>query len=216
MWKMAGLGTLLAMAGCAQHGASLSGPGAYAAAGGVDDQSLQSAADMAGVYGHVCLDAFPDQAAVSQALQGYNADLMSGGEVMAMLHADPGRGWRIATPTARYVVTIEDPPYNTCAVRRMTRVGLPTARPYIAAMNAYAGRHGLAEAPVVQLNQQMPTGASVQMLGTPLMAAGNPKPAETSMYVSTNYHGRFDTARYPEAAGGVGVEVRMAHQISPP
>ena len=56
-------------------------------------------------------------------------------------------------------------------------------------------------------------GANVMLLGTPLMAPGQAQPRETSIYAITNYHGRFDPASAPEAVGGVGVEVRMAHQV---
>jgi len=41
-------------------------------------------------------------------------------------------------------------------------------------------------------------------------------PGDTSIYLSTDLHGHFNPIASPEAVGGTGVEVRMAHQIKVP
>ena len=176
-------------------------------------QGPPAAADMAAVYQSICLDGFPSEAGLASALRAYDASPLTGGETMQILHADPGRGWRFRTAFANYTLTVEDPPFNTCALRRMTRMGLPTALPYVQAVKTYAARTSLAVGQMQQLNQHAPQGFDIQILGLPLLAAGDTTPHETSIYVTTNYHGRFDPARAQEAIGGVGVEVRMAHQI---
>jgi len=64
-----------------------------------------------------CLDRFPDAARVEDAAPG-RMTAMPRAQVQRYLHADPGRGWTYRTDDGAYVLTIEDPPYHTCAVRR--------------------------------------------------------------------------------------------------
>ncbi len=180
------------------------------------DQGPAAAADMATLYQHICLQAFPNDDEAEAVLQKLGAIPLDQAQVAAILHDDPGQGWALSTPTAHYAVTIEAPPFHTCAIRRMTRFGLPTAQPYIAALRDYAAGHGLLMAKPGIIHSQTKSGADEQLIGTPLLAPGSTLPSETSIYVSTNYHGRFSPSVTPEAAGGVGVEIRMAHQILPP
>jgi hypothetical protein len=180
------------------------------------DQGPAAAAEMATLYQHICLQAFPSDDAAQAVLQPLGAMPLEPSRVADLLHADPGQGWQLSTPVAHYAVTIEAPPFHTCAIRRMTRFGLPTAQPYIAALRDYAAGHGLVMArPAIQ-HSQTKSGADEQLIGTPLFTPGNRLPSETSIYVSTNTHGHFNPTVTPEAAGGVGVEIRMAHQILPP
>ncbi len=206
---------VLALLGCQSPPA----PPSFAAASGGQDQGGGAAADMAALYGRICLDSFPDEPATQAALAASGARQLDAGVTATMLHADPGRAWDVRSPIADYRVTIEDPPFRTCAVRRMTREGLPTALPYLGAVNAYARQHSLGEGRVVQLNQRLPrSGADVQLLSTPLGLPGQTRPTEASLYISTNYHGAVSGSAWgvEDAAGGVGVEIRMAHQILPP
>jgi hypothetical protein len=53
------------------------------------------------------------------------------------------------------------------------------------------------------------------MWATPLLRPGASQPVEISDYAATNYHGGLDPVRMPDTAGGVGLEVRMAHQLVP-
>jgi hypothetical protein len=186
-----------------------SGPAVHTASG----QSEDAARAIALIYDRICFDACPDEAKLRNSLASLDAVEMNGMEVRSLLHDDPGRGWRL--PGTPFTVTVESPPFRTCAVRRMTRDGLPTARPYIDAVHAYAQQRGLQMGPPQQVNRRLASGADTLLLGTPLMRNGSPQPVETSIYAITNYHGRFDPAVMPDAVGGVGVEVRLAHQLVP-
>jgi hypothetical protein len=193
---------------CAQQQAAGAVPAAAAS-----DQGEAAAGDIARIYERICLAAFPDEARLQNALAASGAIALSPAEVRSMLHEDPGRGWRL--PGTPFTVTVESPPYRTCAVRRMTRAGLPTAKPYLAVLNAYAQQRGLVEGPPQRVGRRLPDGADTVLFGTPLLQAGTARPVETSIYAITNYHGQLDPARFPDAAGGVGVEVRLAHQLVP-
>jgi hypothetical protein len=87
-----------------------------------DDQGEDAAKDLALVYDQICLAAFPDETKLQKSLASFSAVELNQTEVRALLHDDPGRGWRL--PGTPFTVTVESPPYRTCAVRRMTRDGL--------------------------------------------------------------------------------------------
>ena len=95
----------------------------------------------------------------------------------------------------------------------MTRVGLPTAQPYLAVVDAYAQSHGLRKGPPRHPARQFPRGADGLAIAIPLSQPGAAHASETSLYEVTNYHGHFDPAREPEAVGGAGVEIRLVHQV---
>lgn len=177
-------------------------------------QDEAAARELALAYARICLAAFPDEAKLADQLARAKAVPLTEAEVRSLLHDDPGRGWRL--PGTPFTVTVESPPFRTCAIRRMTRDGLPTAKPYIEAVATYARQHGMKEGAAQQASRRLPSGADTMLLGTPLLRAGASQPSEVSIYVVTNYHGRLDPARWPDTAGGVGVEVRLAHQIVPP
>lgn len=63
-----------------------------------------------------CLDRFPS-ARVEDVAPG-RVQALSPARVREYLHDDPGHGWLYRAPDGEYVLTIEDPPYHTCAVRR--------------------------------------------------------------------------------------------------
>jgi len=177
-------------------------------------QGPGAAEDMAWVYGTICLGAFPAQPAVQAALAGLHATPMADTDTKSVLDGDPGRGWRLSTKLADYIVTIEDPPYNTCAVRRMTRQGLPTALPYIASLQNYARAKSLLMGQVASLEETLSGGADRQVLATPLGSDPAKQPTQSSMYVSTDYHGRYTGWGALDTDGGDGVEIKMAHQIT--
>ena len=68
-------------------------------------------------FGRFCLDRFPGAARVEDAAPGQTSALPPA-RVRDYLHDDPGRGWIYRADGGAYVVTIEDPPYHTCAIRR--------------------------------------------------------------------------------------------------
>ena len=131
-------------------------------------------------------------------------------EVKALLHDDPGRGWMLRT-SALHGITIEYPPFSTCAVRRMTPVGVSGVLHYIAAVGSYVTAKGakLVNAPVQKRQQN---GMDISLYGQALVDASG-QPQENFMGLLTNYHGRVPELWRPDAGTGVGVEVRFVHQI---
>lgn len=97
----------------------------------------------------------------------------------------------------------------------MTRDGLPTAKPYLDALNGYSQRRALLKGTPKRVDRHLPSGADTVLLATPLSRAGAERPAEISIYAFTNYHGGLDPAHFPDAVGGVGLEVRLVHQLVP-
>lgn len=68
-------------------------------------------------FGLFCLKGFPGAARMEDAAPG-RLTPMTPAQVESYLHGDPGRGWTYAADGGTYVLTVEDPPYHTCAVRR--------------------------------------------------------------------------------------------------
>jgi len=170
--------------------------------------------EIAELFAAFCLKAFPEPFALDRLAQARSATAMTPDEVKSYLHADPGRGWHLRTAQARYAITIESPPYHACAVRRVTPSGVSTVQHYIDAVKAYVG--GRSGTLVNGPPQKTRTPEGVDIAGYPyalLDASG--KTTETFIVILTNYHGRMSEQYRAEAAGGVGVEVRMVHQFPP-
>jgi hypothetical protein len=168
--------------------------------------------ELAALFSAFCLEAFPAAASLDRVATARKAVVMKPEEVTSILHSDPGRGWMLRTPQALYGITIEYPPYNGCAVRRMTPVGVSGVKNYIAAINAYvAARNGK----LVNLPPQKsatPGGADISMYGQGMVDASG-KPSENFAVILTNYHGRPGGVWRADAGTGVGVEVRFVHQF---
>lgn len=187
-------------------------PPLHARAAGVNEQ-LVEARDMAELYQRVCLKAFPNRAAVAATLAASQAKKLDAAAAAAALQGDPGSGWQVTTAVAAYQITIEDPPFNSCAVTRMTAEGLATAMPYIVAVQDYARSKSLLMGEAEPLQQRTAEGADVQVMASPLGDDPKKSPTELSMYVTTNYHGRYSGWAAPYVAGGNGVAIKMAHHI---
>ena len=86
-------------------------------------------------FDRFCLQGFPEPRRIEDAGHG-ELTTMPKGEVARYLHDDPGRGWRLHAGGADYVLTVEDPPYHTCAVRRV----FATAPQYAAAWQGLVNR----------------------------------------------------------------------------
>lgn len=159
-------------------------------------------AEMIGIYDQICLAAFPDNNAVASAMAARGAPPLSSEEVQAYLHDDPGRGWRIDGATARFDVTIEDPPYHACGVRTMTAAGFPDLAPYRALADRYeAGdRYQRINPVTMNLGSVVSTGGGEGRQrdgGQETLLVFNTTPAE----------GHRDN-------GQTAVEVRFVHQIT--
>jgi len=73
---------------------------------------------LVGMFAAICLDRFPDDAAVRQFATQQRLDVMPDERLHHMLGTDPGEGWIQNTARGQYVLTIEMPPYHTCAIRK--------------------------------------------------------------------------------------------------
>jgi hypothetical protein len=167
--------------------------------------------ELAALFAAFCLDAFPVAASLDRAAASKKAVAMKPDELKAILHDDPGRGWMLRTSEALYAVTVEFPPYNACAVRRMTPVGVSGVKNYLAAVNKYvAAKNGK----LANLPPQKSTlnGVDISLYGQG-MTNGSGQPQETFAVVLSNYHGRAGGIWRADAGTGVGVEVRFVHQF---
>ncbi|HET9161786.1 MAG TPA: hypothetical protein VFN88_14340 [Caulobacteraceae bacterium] len=163
-----------------------------------------------GLFKDICLDRYPDEAAVETFTKGRQAKAMTADEVRVYLNADPGHGWHLTTPLGLYAVTIEEPPVRACAVRRMTPSGLSTASGYLASITAFAKDHDLTVAPTMQQKAAM-GGLDVTAFAS-VMTTRAGAPAEQMILFLSNYHGRPPAYFAKDAEGGVGVEVRLVRQ----
>jgi len=167
--------------------------------------------ELAGLYSAFCLEAFPVAASLDKLAGSKQGAAMKPEEVAALLHKDPGRGWFVRTPQAVYGISVEYPPFNACAIRRMTPVGVSGVTHYIALVNKYvAAKNGkLVNLPPQKTNMQ---GVDISAYSQGMTDASG-KPVETFAVILSNYHGRAAGIWRADAGSGVGVEVRMVHQI---
>ena len=92
-------------------------------------------------FGRFCLDRFPGAQSVKGAAPGHVA-AFSPGRVRKYLHDDPGRGWSYTADGGQYILTIEDPPYHTCAVRRSYAAPPRYRLPWLLLTGAWAAAAG--------------------------------------------------------------------------
>lgn len=86
--------------------------------------AVQSAAqadpigDALSAFDQVCLKRFPASNAINAFVAQNRMEPVSEQDVRQMLGTDPGVGWSGQSPSGPYTLTIELPPYHTCAVRK--------------------------------------------------------------------------------------------------
>jgi hypothetical protein len=169
--------------------------------------------EIAEIYSSFCLQKFPDLTALGALASTRKAAVLDSTQVKRFLHSDPGRGWALHTGTGNYIILAEDPPFRTCSVRRMTPSGIADVKPYIAAVNAYIAAQNGKLIKMQPSQSKTPDGiADVTTLPYGMLNSAG-KPSETFAVFLTNYHGRAPEDQRADATGGVGVEVRMVHQI---
>lgn len=170
--------------------------------------------ELAEMFSSFCIEKFPDNDAVAALADSKKAQVMTPGQVQQFLHEDPGHGWSIQTPTGLYFITIEEPPYNTCAVRRMTPVGIPTVKVYKDAVDRYVASKNGKLLPVQNAHVKGPGISDISAYSSPMLDS-NGKLAESFILFLTNYHSQVPPYYKVDAQDGIGVEVRMAHQFTP-
>ena len=111
-------------------GAAISAPAAAQYEVTAPTDSAAQLREMVSLYDELCLRAFPDDRGVARALDSRHAEPLSAEQVRRYLHEDPGRGWRLQGQSARFDITIEDPPFHSCSVRTVTASGFADLAPY--------------------------------------------------------------------------------------
>jgi len=86
----------------------------------------KAAGELVGIFTEPCIGRFPDDDAVSGYAQAAKLTPMTAAEVREILKSDPGVGWVGQSSGGPYKLTIEKPPYHTCAVREVF-AGAPIA-----------------------------------------------------------------------------------------
>ena len=97
---------------------------------------------MIDLYDQVCLQAFPDDAAVEKAMTGLGATELTSAQVEIYLHEDPGRGWSFASTGTTFIVTVEAPPYHACSVRTTVSEPFADLGAYPGIVSAFEKAHG--------------------------------------------------------------------------
>lgn len=168
--------------------------------------------DQVALFAAFCLDAFPDAAALDRVAASRKAVAMTPDELKALLRDDPGRGWLVRTQQALHGITVELPPYVTCAVRRMTPSGPSGAKNYMAAVNKYiAAKNGKLINLPPQRSAQNGTDISVYAHG---MVDADGLQRETFAVILTNFNFQAPEPWSVDAGSGVGVEVRLVHYLA--
>jgi hypothetical protein len=153
---------------------------------------------LVGMFATLCLERFPDDAAVRQFATDHQFDVMPEERLRRLLGTDPGTGWLQNTARGQYVLTIEYPPYHTCAIRKADPVApdfLPSFSQVLAGWAATQPGVSLKQLPL----QERQIGGFPSQLHRWELDRGPDKRPEALMAIITN------------AAGMV--EVRLARAI---
>jgi len=138
------------------------------------------------VFGDLCLNRFPNEAAFAQGGKGRHLEPMPAEGVKEFLHDDPGRGWFGKTSSGVYVVTIESPPYLACAVRRVQKPSPALQSTFHAIIGNWAAIHKsptvLNFPPMHQVKGDMTINVTAEGIAGP-----DGKPQQTFMAFVTDY-----------------------------
>ena len=170
--------------------------------------------ELASMFSELCIRSFPDDEKLDAFLTSKAATPMSASEVQRYLHNDPGGGWYIKTPVALYGVTIENPPFHTCAIRRMTPEGAapPGTNAVAQAERAYASSIGGTTVMIKPTSVRAgAAGPDVLSFGMGVLDAAG-KPSDSFGFFLSNYHGRVPAPWIADGTPGVGVEIRLTRQ----
>jgi len=96
--------------------------------------------ELLGMFITICLERFPDDDAVKQFANEKRLEAMTEEHIRHLLGKHPGTGWIHNSPQGRYVLTIEFPPYHTCAIRKADRVAPDFLPPLSQILGNWAAR----------------------------------------------------------------------------
>ena len=159
------------------------------------------------LFDDLCLQTFPDDAALDAAMERMEARPLTAEEVRRTFNDDPGRGWVLQDEGRSVQIMLELPPYHACSVRRGTSAGLDNAEPWRAMVDAFAGQHGqmTPDTPYEQVRDGIKISARVDF--RPLPGGGR----ESLMVFEQQV---MDPQR--RANGETGVDLRFVRQIYTP
>jgi len=144
-----------------------------------------AAAELIDLFAGVCLGKFPDDAAVRQFATEERLAVMPDDIVRQLLGTDPGQGWFQDTARGRYLLTIEMPPYHTCAIRKTDSAAPDFLASFSLLLAAWAAtQSGASLKPLPPQNAQV--GGSPTQVYQWVLDRGPGKPAETLMAFVTN------------------------------
>jgi hypothetical protein len=157
----------------------------------------EAVVQLVGMFAAICLDRFPDDTAVRQFATEKRLDVMPEERLRHMLGTDPGVGWIQNTARGQYVLTIELPPYHTCAIRKADSTAPDFLSSYSQVLAGWANQSGasLKQLPV----QTAQIGGFPSQIYQWDLSRGPGKQAETLLAIVTN--------------ATSGVEVRLARVI---
>ena len=133
-----------------------------------------------------CLNKFPDDDALVKQAEADKLAPLSPAQVKTMLHKDTGIGWVVAGRQLQYVLTVEQPPFHTCALRHASDHMLD-GQPLIAAAKSFVEASGHKLLPPVGHARPMSQGLiSNSLILQELDEKGEPLP-QAYMYFVVSY-----------------------------
>lgn len=161
------------------------------------------------LFSTYCLKSFPDDAALLKQAAADKLEPLSPAQIRTMLHKDSGIGWVVPGVLAQYVLTVEAPPFHTCALRHASDHPLD-GQPLIAAAKSFVETGGHKLMPPVGHSQPMSQGLiSNSLILQELDEKDQPLP-QAYMYFVVSYPAR------PREDGGMTrpfYEIRFVRQL---
>ena len=140
--------------------------------------------ELVGMFAAICLEKFPDDAAVQKFATDQHLDVVPEQRLRHMLGTDPGMGWLQTAPRGQYVLTIELPPYHACAIRKADSRQPDFLSAFGRLLAAWAATQG---ANLKQLPAQTPQiGGAPSQVYLWQLDRGPGKQAETLMAIVSN------------------------------
>jgi hypothetical protein len=160
-----------------------------------------AAVELVEIFARVCLEKFPDDTAVRQFAAEKQLAVMPDDRLHRLLGTDPGEGWIHNTARGQYLLTVEMPPYHTCAIRKGDSAAPDFLANFSEVLAAWAAKQ-----PLASLKQQpvqtTPVGGLLSQVYEWDLDRGPGNQAETLLAIVTNVTGR--------------VEVRLVRAINVP
>ena len=162
-------------------------------------QTSDPGRELVDLFADMCFSRFPDDAALTEGAAKRQLAAMSQDQVKRYLHSDPGHGWLLKTADGLYAITIEDPPYHACAVRRFYGTVPNFELPYQSQLSTWAAKNHIGPLTSFPPQSQVENGYSIHadMKG---VTGPDGKPQQLFMEIVTTY------------TGGQ-IEVRLVRQI---